>query len=83
MPPGAKKSWRFGRFSRGAGVIEMGAEMDTRWADFHDTVSRICLSWTVSGWVWRYPLPSVKARKVFEVDILGLDLDRRSIGLSC
>jgi hypothetical protein len=29
MPPGEKKSWRFGRFSGGAGVIEMGAEVDT------------------------------------------------------
>lgn len=28
MPPGAKKSWRFGRFSGGTGVIEMGAEVD-------------------------------------------------------
>jgi hypothetical protein len=28
MPPGAKKSWRLGRFSGGAGVIEMGAEVD-------------------------------------------------------
>jgi hypothetical protein len=28
MPPGEKKSWRFGRFSGGAGVIEMGAEED-------------------------------------------------------
>ena len=28
MPPGAKKSCRFGRFSGGAGVIEMGAEVD-------------------------------------------------------
>jgi hypothetical protein len=28
MPPGAKKSWRFGRFSGGNGVIEMGAEVD-------------------------------------------------------
>jgi hypothetical protein len=28
MPPGEKKSCRFGRFSRGAGVIEMGAEVD-------------------------------------------------------
>jgi hypothetical protein len=28
MPPGAKKSWRLGRFSGGAGAIEMGAEED-------------------------------------------------------
>jgi hypothetical protein len=28
MPPGAKKSWRFGRFSGGAGVIEMGVAVD-------------------------------------------------------
>jgi hypothetical protein len=28
MPPGAKKSWRFGRFFCGAGLIEMGAEVD-------------------------------------------------------
>jgi hypothetical protein len=31
MPPGAKKSWRFGRFSGGAGVIEMGAVVDNVW----------------------------------------------------
>jgi len=30
LPPGAKKSWRLGRFSGGAGVIEMGAEVDIR-----------------------------------------------------
>jgi hypothetical protein len=28
MPPGAKKSWRLGRFSGEVGVIEMGAVMD-------------------------------------------------------
>jgi hypothetical protein len=28
MPPGVKKSWRFGRFSGGAGMIEMGAGVD-------------------------------------------------------
>ena len=28
LPPWAKKSWRFGRFSGGAGVIEMGAVVD-------------------------------------------------------
>jgi hypothetical protein len=31
MPPGAKKSWRFGRFSGGAGVIEIGALVDNGW----------------------------------------------------
>jgi hypothetical protein len=31
MPPGAKKSWRFGRFSGGVGVIEMGAVVDNVW----------------------------------------------------
>jgi hypothetical protein len=30
MPPWAKKSWRFGRFSGEAGVIEMGAIVDIR-----------------------------------------------------
>jgi len=38
MPPGAKKSWRFGRFSGGAGVIEMGAEVDKVGIDLsHDS----------------------------------------------
>ncbi len=31
MPPGAKKSCREGRFSGGAGVIEMGAVVDNVW----------------------------------------------------
>ena len=29
MPPGAKKSWRLGRCSGGAGVIGMGVVVDT------------------------------------------------------
>jgi hypothetical protein len=34
MPPGAKKSWRFGRFFGGMGVIEMGTVVDIKgWAD--------------------------------------------------